>query len=113
MRYNFYDQLARIKKNANYALPEDINKPVTDWLYKIGCKIGAERVIDAQKKVQYKTIDLTNKKVPDAKISIQVSAGMVGERKEWEKKEDGEWVVLEYSTVKNPNLDKHKPKETK
>lgn len=109
MRYSFYDQLAKIRKNPYHILPEDINQPIIEWLNKIGCSPGAAAVMEAQKNVGYQKIELIHEKAPNAKIIIQVDSGMVGERKEWEKKNIGPWEMIITKTVKNPNLDKKKP----
>lgn len=113
MRYNFFDQLKKLKADPGHQLPQDINQPMIEWLEKIGCDIGAELVSDAQVKVRYEGIELVHDANPNAKIAMQIDAGMVGERREYEVKRSGKWTAFIYRTIKNPNIDKHRPKEKK
>jgi hypothetical protein len=108
MAYNFIEQKEAAKKNPRYMLPADINKPVIDFLEKIGCKIGVESIKDMQNKLNYGLVELTSEKVPNAKLSIQVDCGMAEGYKQYEiKKADG-WTSTTYKMVKNWNVDKKK-----
>ena len=111
MKYNFFEELSKIKAEPYYELPENINKPIIDWLKSIKCKIGAVIVAEMQKRVNYGTVELVNKNVPSGKITIQVDAGMVYERKSFETRTEGDWVATITRTFKNPNLDKHRRKD--
>ena len=113
MKYSFFDQLAKLKANPNHQLPPDINVPVIEWLDSIGCEVGAALISDFQARVRYGGIDLIHDDNPNAKISLQVDAGMIGERREHEIKRQGKWTAYIYRTIKNPNLDKHRPREKK
>ncbi len=108
MKYNFFEQLDKVKKDPYYTLPEDINFPIIEYLERIGCGCAIRKLKYYQDHVKYGTIEIVNDKIPNAKITIHVDCGMVGERKEWKMSKDGDWSVIEYSTVKNPNLTKEK-----
>jgi hypothetical protein len=111
MRYNFHEQLRAVKSNPHYVLPADINKPVVDFLKRIGCNIGVELVEAAQKNINYRTIELVRKDTPNAKLVIQIDCGMAeGYRQYVINTVDG-WVSTAYDTIKNSNLDKTKPKK--
>lgn len=109
MRYKFYEQLTAIKKNPKAVLPADINKPVFDFLERIGCVIGATVLKKFQDKIEYGTIELIRDDVPNAKISLQVDCGMCEGWKQYESNKVGQWTCISYKTVKNANLDKKKP----
>lgn len=111
MRYKFYEQLANVRKNPKTVLPADINKPVFDFLEKIGCTVGVKILKKFQDSVDYGTIDLMRDDVPNAKITLQVDCGMCEGWKQYEVNKDGKWTSVSYKTVKNANLDKKKPKE--
>jgi hypothetical protein len=113
MRYKFHDQLEAVKHNAGYKLPEDINKPVIDFLESIECAIGVKLVKAAQEKIKYCTIELVRQDVPNAKIEIQIDCGMAQGYKQYLIENDEKWRATSYSTIKNYNLDKSKPKEVK
>jgi hypothetical protein len=111
MRYKFHEQLEAVKRNPSYNLPADINQPVIDFLEKIGCDIGIEKVRFAQKNIKYRTIDIVSDEAPNAKISIQMDCGMAEGRKEYQLERRGKWTVITYDTVRNSNLDKSNPKK--
>jgi hypothetical protein len=113
MRYKFHEQLEAVHRNPGYNLPDDINQPVIDFLKKIGCDIGVEKVRFAQKNIKYRTIDIVSDEVPNAKIRIQMDCGMAEGRKEYTLERRGKWTVITYDTVKNSNLDKSKKEEVK
>lgn len=115
MRYSFHDQLAAIKKNAKHVLPEDINAPVVLFLEKIGCDGGVDRLKKLQKNVDYGTIDLFRDDVPNAKITIEVNAGMAEGYKQYEVDIVGKWRVVCYKSIRNANLDmkRKQPKDVK
>jgi len=113
VKYNFFDQLEKLKADPNHQLPADINKPMIEWLEKIGCGLGADLIADAQVKVRYEGIELVHDDNPNAKIAVQIDAGMVGERREYEIKRKGKWTAFVYRTIKNPNLNKQRPREKK
>jgi hypothetical protein len=107
-RYNFHDQLAAIRCNPAYKLPENINAPVIAFLEKIGCVIGIKILKRYQEHVNYGTIELFDKKAPNAKLSIQVDAGMAEGYNQFEKNEEGDWTAISYKSIKNDNLTKKK-----
>lgn len=108
MRYNFHDQLAALKNDPQYRLPEDINAPVVAFLEKIGCFIGAKILRRFQDHVNYGTIELINKNAPNAKLSIQVDAGMAEGHSQYEMAIDGNWTAIFYKSIRNDNLTKKK-----
>jgi hypothetical protein len=108
MRYNFHDQLASIKRDPKYRLPDDINAPVVSFLKRIGCDIGIEILKRYQDHINYGTIDLINKHTPNAKLSIQVDAGMAEGYTQHEMVEIGDWSAIFYKTIRNDNLTKKK-----
>lgn len=110
-RHSFHEHLAELKRNPKHTLPEDINKPITDWLRKIGCELGAKAVEDARANVRYETLRLVHKGDAKAEIRIQIDAGMVGERKELTVKSDEPWTSYIERCIKNPNLDKRRPRK--
>jgi len=111
MRYNFHDQLRAVKSNPKYVLPADINKPVIDFLAKIGCEIGVKLVEAAQRNINYRTIELVRKDRPHAKLVIQIDCGMAEGYRQYIIDETGDWLATSYDTIKNSNLDKTKPKK--
>jgi hypothetical protein len=115
MRYKFYEQRDKIKKDPKYKLPADINAPVYEFLDGIKCKAGREALKSLEDCVGYGTIEIVNDDLPNAKIVIQVDSGMAEGRKEHlPPDKDGKWNVFTYKTVKNYNLDKKNPtKEVK
>ena len=107
-RYNFHDQLASIRRDPNYTLPENINAPIVAFLEKMGCAIGKKILSRFQNHVNYGTIELFNKKTPNAKLSIQIDAGMAEGFNKYEIEEDGDWTAVSYKSIKNDNLTKKK-----
>ena len=107
-KYNFHEQLEKVKGNVNYKLPEDINKPVFDFLEKIGCKIGAETLKTMQDHLNYGQIELRRIDLPNSILSIQVDCGMAEGWKDCELRTDKAWSTSVYKTVKNYNLNKRK-----
>jgi hypothetical protein len=106
MRYNFHEMLSKIKANPRFVLPSDINEPVYRFLDKIGCKIGCTTLRRLEQSVGYGQIELVRDDIPNAKISIDVAAGMVGEWKEFILLTGDKWTCISYKNVKNSNLDK-------
>jgi len=110
MKYNFFEWRDKIKADPSIRLPDDINKPVVDWLDSIGCEVGKGVVESAQEKVQYMGVEIVHDDQPGAKISFQIDMGMIGERRIYKTIKDGPWTVHTYKTIKNWNIDKRKPK---
>ena len=108
MAYNFHEQKEAAKKNPRYMLPADINKPVIEFLEKIGCGVGVDIVKDMQNKLNYGLLELASDKVPNAKLSIQMDCGMAEGYKQYEIKTSDGWTAISYKMVKNWNLDKKK-----
>lgn len=108
MRYNFHDQLAAIKYDPRYKLPDDINAPVFAFLKKIGCGIGVDKLQKCQEHINYATIELINKRTPNAKLSIQVDAGMAEGWTQFELTEIDDWTAIVSKTIRNDNLTKKK-----
>lgn len=111
-RYNFHEQLASVKKNPGYVLPEDINEPVIKFLEGKGCTVGADKIKNMQKSIKYGAIDLIHDDFPNAKLSVQVDCGMCEGYKKFEINKSGKWTIVTTESVKNKNLDKSK-KEVK
>jgi hypothetical protein len=113
MRYNFHDELAKIRANPKHVLPLDINSPIKGFLQKIGCELAIDELTKLQNCVGYATIEICNSDLPSHKISIQVDSGMASEYKDFKVKNDGKWSVAVCKTVKNSNLDKRRVKDEK
>jgi hypothetical protein len=111
LRHKFHDVLAAVKKNPKHKLPDDINAPIHEYLKKINCPIGEKALLDAERDCAYEGIDLIHENVPNAKLSMHIDCGMVGEMVKWEVLKDGPWTLIKYRSVKNSNLDKSKPKK--
>lgn len=111
MRYNFHKQKDAVRDNPKHILPADINKPFEDWLSSIKCEIGRKKLIAMRDNVRYGEIELIDKRKPHAKITFEVSCGMSGTKKVYEIKEDENWLMTSYYTVRNQNIDKTKRKE--
>lgn len=113
MRYSFFEEKAKIEKNPDYTLPDDINQPIIDWLEKIGCAFGANEVKIAQQNVAYRKFEIVNRTINNATITLQMQCGMITERKEVQQKSEGNWVVSVTKTVKNPKISKYRPRKEK
>lgn len=113
MRYNFHAELANIKKNPQYILPGDINEPVKRFLEKIGCAVGVDVVKNFQEHVSYGSIELVHADVPNAKITMHIEAGMIGEYKECKSNASGKWTAYITKSVKNSKIDKRNPNKGK
>jgi hypothetical protein len=98
--------LAKIRENPSFVLPSDINAPVYRFLEKIGCAIGIESLKQMEAHIAYGQLELMRSDIPNAKITITVDAGMVGEWKEYLLCKNGAWSCIAYKNVKNSNLDK-------
>jgi hypothetical protein len=107
-RYNFHEQLAKIKKDSKYRLPADINAPVQAFLDKIGCEVGIKKLATAQDHINYGTIELIDDRVPNAKLEIQVDAGMAEGWNQYEVEKIGHWTAISYKSIRNDNLTKKK-----
>jgi hypothetical protein len=115
MRYNFHEQVKKVKENPKYQLPYDINKPVIDYLKSINCTVAIEELKKWQERVRYGAIELVSDLAVNAKLSIQVDCGMASGYKEYRLTRDdkNKWTMICYHTVRNSNLDKSKKKEAK
>lgn len=113
MRYNFHNELKKVKTDPKYVLPLDINKPVTDFLNEIGCKPGSDKVKLFQEKIRYGKIDLIHDDKPTAKLSIQIDCGMADGYKKCEVDKIGKWTIVSTFGVRNSCLDKKKPERCK
>lgn len=107
-KYNFHEELEKIKKNPKYRLPEDINKPVFDFLEKIKCELGIKKLKMMQEHLNYGQIELRRKNLPNSVLTIQVDSGMAEGWKDSENEYDDVWSMSAYKTVKNYNLNKKK-----
>lgn len=107
--YNFHDELRKTKENPNYILPEDINASVIEYLRKIGCEPGSEKVKEFQDHIRYGRIRLIHDDRPDDSIKVQIDCGMADGYEEREIERVGKWTMVTTFSVKNKNLTKKKP----
>jgi hypothetical protein len=107
-KYNYHEEIEKVKKDPKYTLPLDINKPVFDFLEKIGCDLAVKELQSMQESLNYGQIEINRNDLPNVTLLIQVDCGMAGDWKDHETKKDENWTVRRYKIVKNYNLTKKK-----
>ena len=108
-KYNFHDIKDQVKKGD--ALPEDINKPVKEYLEKNGLEFVVKMLEKKERLVQCGKITAYHVNNPFKRIEIKTNFGMVEgfDKISEEKDENGIWVIDE-THIKNTNLDMTKRK---
>lgn len=109
-RYNFHDELKKVKQNPKYVLPQDINESEKEFFRKKGCELGTEIIEEFEKHVRYGHVDIFHKKVDGKKISMQIDSGMVDGHTTHEIREKGDYTAVITYSVRNKKLDKKKLK---
>lgn len=109
-KYNYYQMLHNVKKNTSYVLPEDINKPVEDYLEKIGCSVGVEKLKKLRSCIGYDKISLSREDIPEAEIVINISCGMADGYTQHKTTVKNGWTCRETKTIRNYNLYRSKSK---
>lgn len=111
MRYDFFEWRDKVKLNPGTKLPDDINAPVFAELKKIGCNLAAVKLLKYQSSCRCGSIEIFSKKVPGGRIVIDIAYGMATGWKTFESGDEGDFTVLDFTSVKNKNINNKRKKD--
>ena len=108
VKYKFHEWKDRISKDPTTQLPEDINAPMEDFVKKIGCARGVEKLVAFRKNVRYAKMRIEREDNPNTSLTIHVNSGMADLRVQDEVEIVDGWKITTSVTTKNSKLDKQK-----
>lgn len=108
-KYNFFDLKADVKKGKK--LPEDVNKPIHEFLVSNGLESVSEILKKKEQKTQCGDINVYSIKNPAVRIELKTNYGMVEGYDTFTKTIIGDLVIIDRTHIRNVNLDMSKKKE--
>jgi len=108
-KYNFFDLKDGVKKGKK--LPEDVNKPIHDFLVSNGVKTVSEILKKKEQKTQCGDLSFFNIKNPAVRVELKVNFGMVEGYDTVSEVVEGDFVIVDRTHIRNFDLDMSKKKE--
>ncbi len=106
--HNYFEQRDKIRANAAYVLPADINAPVRDDFRAYPSVL--KWIDQVEKHLQVRRLEIVPREKPSIRIVIQADHGMIEGYDKITEIVDDKNHVSDYLHIKNKNLDKGKPK---
>lgn len=107
-KYNYFDIRENLKKDRDYKLPIDINEPIRDYFGKISASIVGKWIDKVELSALCSKIEFVFKKQPLVKYVIKCDYGMIEGFDKVSTIENDNEIGIEYTHIKNKNLNKRK-----
>lgn len=108
-KYNFFDLKDDVKRGKK--LPEDVNKPIHDFLVSNGVQTVSNILKKKEQKTQCGDVSFYNIKNPLVRVEIKTNYGMVEGYDTVNEIVDGDFVIVDRTHIRNFDLDMSKKKE--
>ena len=108
-KYNFFDLKADVKKGKK--LPEDVNKPIHEFLVSNGLQSVSEILKKKEQKIQCGDLNVFSVKNPAVRVELKTNYGMVEGYDTVTEVVKGDFVIVDRTHIRNVNLDMSKKKE--
>lgn len=108
-KYSFFDLKDGVKKGKK--LPEDVNKPVHDFLVSNGLGVVSDILKKKEQKTQCGDLSFFNVKNPSVRVELKTNYGMVEGYDTVAEHVEGDFVIVDRTHIRNFHLDMSKKKE--